>query len=98
MIAYIGTITNTRRLNLQLININTKILPIIVNKFLNINVILLLAADFAWLISVPNLLFNYPLLYFSKKYISLVTKLLNTSNLNDIAIFYWRFCVIIIRK
>ncbi len=58
-----GKIVITERVNFQLITKRKTMFPIIVTKFFNKNVKLLLTADLAWFISLPSRLVNYPDLY-----------------------------------
>ena len=61
--AYRGIRMRIIRLSFQLITIRTQMLPMIVVILLRRFAMLLLVADFASLISLPTLLFSYPLLY-----------------------------------
>lgn len=58
-----GKIVITERVNFQLITKRNTMFPIIVTKFFNKKVKLLLTADLAWFISLPSRLVNYPDLY-----------------------------------
>lgn len=65
----------TERESFQLMTKRKMMLAIMVTEFLSRNVKLLLTADFAWLMSLPSLLTNYPDLYCSKKYMSFLMNL-----------------------
>ena len=58
-----GKIVITERVSFQLITKRKTMFPIIVTKFFNKKVKLLLTADLAWFISLPSRLVNYPDLY-----------------------------------